>query len=850
MKRLFLHRAENAGASTSATRYIGIDGHYVHNATEANVQMYVPMAGTFRNLRIKLIAAPGGGGTYSYTLRVNGANSSLSVAIADPATSGSDVANDVSVSAGDLVCISVVPSSSPSVTDAVSFVLEFEADAGTDTFIGTTHANLTTLNAIQPLHGEYGASWDYDWASSIVAPRPITINALYVKLSVAPGAGTSRTFTIYKDGAPTAATVTISGTDTSGSITGLSVSVSAGNKIYLYSTRSGAVAASIGYISTSYTPDNADEFLVGDVGNFSNLVAGATLKTAISDVSTTSGANPSQLLNDDYKVIAIAYGSNVAQGAGEWNKVTLILTSDSSVQTPTVTCTNDTQATATCDWTPAAMTFYCGAFEASASAANVKPLSAYAMKIAVTATPLIVALSDQSKVIRSAITLLHQRTFSRSLADASQVITDLVSYALDPNFTVSISDSLPIIADTISVDFLDAFVVNVSDTLMVIQDSIQAGKVDLDDQLGWIAPITITPQSATINPIYLAAHAVRHPTRFFEGKVKSYGRFTRSIGAPAGFIRTGDVSLSIIDADNSLRQSIAPKTIKKAQVELRLGPAGGSFASFLRPYLRELENVTQPADGELSISLHDFVADWMDRYVPSNIDDVSFPNMPEGGTDFSPIIIGYVSSNYGAIPCPLVDSLNFRYLVARHACLQVAAVYRKRGDEDEFTLVNTSEYSIVEDQLNYYGAYCCTIDFTSDQAGAEIRANVQGLYDATTGLLRLTNFSDLILDIYTYIAGISESYDLLNLPSFEIVRTKVATLLCAGAWIRPITFGEAISQVQRSCNVDIFNDKWDRITVAYTADTDSSVQSFDDLVRLGRGTVRQMMAEPCYNRLP
>lgn len=64
-----------------------------------------------------------------------------------------------------------------------------------------------------------------------------------VSLEAAPGVGNSRTFTLYKNDNPTAITVTISGTDTTGQDSAHSVDVSSGDHLYLLTAVTGTPTA-------------------------------------------------------------------------------------------------------------------------------------------------------------------------------------------------------------------------------------------------------------------------------------------------------------------------------------------------------------------------------------------------------------------------------------------------------------------------------------------------------------------------------------------------------------------------------------------------------------------------------
>jgi len=463
-------------------------------------------------------------------------------------------------------------------------------------------------------------------------------------------------------------------------------------------------------------------------------------------------------------------------------------------------------------------------------------------------------LSDVCAVPSDSISASLQAMLVASISDSvRRIIDEIYPPPVEAtHFTGNISDAIGIIEDALSSGIVHSYHGDLSDTLEVIRDAITTGMINLETPVRWVAPIAITPRGSTLDPLYLAAHPVRHPSLYFEPRVKSYGTFTRAISAPAAFVKTGDVNISLVDSDNSIRQRIAAKTIRKALADVRLGPEGGSYSAFLRPCKREVGTITQPVDGELNMPLRDFVYDFFEEQIPPEIDTDRYPNLPESpAREFAPIVIGEVTAQYGAIPLFMVDTVNHGYMVARHICQSVDAVYRKRAGEDEFSLVGAGEYAVsnLEDYAN--NRFYCQVIFSADQADAEIRANVHGYYYSTTGLLKCTNFSDFILEIFQTVLGV-DGGDKVNFGSFDTVRTQTAAdgLACAGALMQKMTFGECLSQLQRSSNIDIFTDKNDRITVKYTTDDEEPTVHLDDLLRLYKGTISQSLADPAYNQIP
>lgn len=369
---------------------------------------------------------------------------------------------------------------------------------------------------------------------------------------------------------------------------------------------------------------------------------------------------------------------------------------------------------------------------------NVSKALIYAVLQSAEIPSLTGGLSDSLLAVVDGITAVLLRHRTASLSDALRPPSDLLfPPPIDAvHFTGTVADLLRVISDHPAAHVNRALAGNIADRIQVIRDAISAGTINLETPVRWVAPVAITPRVSTIDPIYLAAHPVRHPDRFYEGRVKSYGTFTRSISAPVGFIRTGDAALTVLDPDNSVRQRMAPKTIRKAKAEVRLGPEGASLGAFLRPLIREVGTVGQPGDGELTIPLRDYLFDKLDEKT--------------AGT------------------------------------------------------------------------------WTPDSA----------------------NFADAILSVLVEAMGIEESLDRINFASFDETRTRVADLICSGTLTESITYGELLTRLQRSSNIDIFADKNDRIAIHYTTDDEAPTVNLDDILRLYKGTVSQQLAEPTFNRLP
>lgn len=251
MKQL-IHGGFENGFSNSTTRYCNLHQHTANSATTStsatSYKTIIPNSGTLRNLSFQLTNAPGSGKSWTFTVQKNGSDTGLTVTISDTNTEGSDTTNTVTVAAGDLLAIKSVPSGTPTAMGDVRWVSEFEGDTAKRYFVSPTFnpsglANDTRYSPVINtglLDGNRATESDVN----VVIPHSTTLKSVYVALGAAPGGSASRTYVIRKNGSDEASTeLTISGTDISGSVTGLNVSFSAGDLITIKNTTGANVPA-------------------------------------------------------------------------------------------------------------------------------------------------------------------------------------------------------------------------------------------------------------------------------------------------------------------------------------------------------------------------------------------------------------------------------------------------------------------------------------------------------------------------------------------------------------------------------------------------------------------------------
>lgn len=147
-----------------------------------------------------------------------------------------------------------------------------------------------------------------------IVPHALTLSKLYMRVNVAPGSGKSWTYTIYKNGSPTALTVTISDTALTGVDNGNSVSFAAGDRISLEQVPSGTPASS-GMVTWTIQQEATDlqACLFGRADNLSNSANRFSLPTYTTwDAAANGAPMPTAGV---FKNLYIALGA--APGAGK-----------------------------------------------------------------------------------------------------------------------------------------------------------------------------------------------------------------------------------------------------------------------------------------------------------------------------------------------------------------------------------------------------------------------------------------------------------------------------------------------------------------------------------------------------
>src|SRR3990167_5550882 len=292
------------------------------NATEANVEELISTPGTLSNFRVGVASAPGTGNSWAFTIRkaASGAamaDTALSVTISDAAVLSALDTSTVTVAAGDRVTISSVPTSNPSAASAVYWSCDFVPDtAGETLLLSNTDAANLVANSFNTLIGNKTPdATEFD--AQTLFPTPGVLKRFYVELTAAPGAGTSRIFTVRNNEASTSLVVTLSDSEVADNDTANTVTIAAGDKVTIQETETGAPATSIAKFGSTFVPTTAGEFIA----------------SATTDDATSSTAVEYQCLNvgDSTLTTAETEQHNLASVACTAKKIYVNLTTGPGV---------------------------------------------------------------------------------------------------------------------------------------------------------------------------------------------------------------------------------------------------------------------------------------------------------------------------------------------------------------------------------------------------------------------------------------------------------------------------------------------------------------------------------------
>lgn len=210
-----------AGLSNLDIEYAQVMGAQAsYSIIEDDFRQVVPTSGTIKNFYIDMNVNPGTDpDAYRFTVRLNGATDADSpiVTLIAPDSEGSDLINNLSVVAGDVLTIMIEPLNTPSATPYARWGLTFVADVdGESIMLGGARSDLDDIaTEYMILSGWGGRSWTADETTRYQLGQECKLSKLYILLSGSPGAGNDRDFAIRIAGT-NVVTLKISDAETTG----------------------------------------------------------------------------------------------------------------------------------------------------------------------------------------------------------------------------------------------------------------------------------------------------------------------------------------------------------------------------------------------------------------------------------------------------------------------------------------------------------------------------------------------------------------------------------------------------------------------------------------------------------
>lgn len=449
--------------------------------------------------------------------------------------------------------------------------------------------------------------------------------------------------------------------------------------------------------------------------------------------------------------------------------------------------------------------------------------------------------------------------------------------ALAPSSPLENSDSMTITdSGELAAPFLFSLIETQAEALILTDqadaDNILVGSVSTAKTL-MLAEIKLTGGT-----LFRAGKGVRHPTRFYVGKVKSFGSIIRSMAVPAGIPHIGDAVLQIIDTDQLLRRAAASNSIKNREVVMKIGSEGESENIFQIAYTGKISFATFDP-GVARINLKDNTFQFFEEKLPdlltrdNFVADVLFAKnliaRTEGRFDereiFSPIVFGILDSSpldiKGSLNAVRLDSTTFN--LAQHPIPHspIKIFVKDPAVGDTAFIEQIGGFSIIEvtktiDEISYTFTHVVFGSARSD--GFEVRWDGEGMTDdGTKDGTVVRNPADCIKLYLTRIAQQDET-DQLDSNEFlaqavllDAVVTGGSTpgLFCDGAVTQRMTHREAISRLTSSFGIFIFTNKRGLISIRYIDSENLSRVVLDDVQDIYLKSEVHSLARPIFNQV-
>lgn len=239
MLQLIGGSSTNLGSSTVYTSVICCEQF---TTTEGAASGPWSAPGVISKWTVTLTNAPGAGKSRTFTIRLNGVNQPLQIVISDLETSGSDLVNTVTVAAGDLLAVQMVPAGTPAASGPFSYNAQFVGTNAKESVYQAVNL-LDSDDTVEMFSGLWtGTTFNASPTTvTSVASAPGTITRWDTRVSSALGVGNTYDYFIYKNGVKQDGAggtqntqIQITGAvQTAGSASGFALVVAAGDQFYI-----------------------------------------------------------------------------------------------------------------------------------------------------------------------------------------------------------------------------------------------------------------------------------------------------------------------------------------------------------------------------------------------------------------------------------------------------------------------------------------------------------------------------------------------------------------------------------------------------------------------------------------
>lgn len=201
---------------TGATEYVSPTLLKRGATSEAAIAQPWLTEATARVLRVRLAAAPGSGKSRTFTFRVNGSNSLLTVTLSDSEIDA-EISLDVPITDGDLISVAHVPVGSPALIAAMITLAIDNTDANVSCY-GGNNGGETITTATTYGSTPFCGGWSIvgEIFLRAISPTDFSFKRVQIELDAGPGGGNSLTFDLVLNGTPVGLGLVISGASTSG----------------------------------------------------------------------------------------------------------------------------------------------------------------------------------------------------------------------------------------------------------------------------------------------------------------------------------------------------------------------------------------------------------------------------------------------------------------------------------------------------------------------------------------------------------------------------------------------------------------------------------------------------------